>query len=217
MSPAAAAARVDADGSHQGSTVLRVGFGCAGLMRSASAKHRQRLLAVAFDQGIRYFDVARMYGLGAAERELGRFAGARRDEIVIATKFGIAAATAGRLARLQSPARAAIARLPAVRAAVKRRAHVFHQPRCYDTATLSASLETSLKEIGTDYVDVLFIHGPAPDDILDLAELSGALDELRRIGRVRAWGFAGDLESLHRLEHASQLPDNPSDSRRHPR
>lgn len=176
-------------------------------MQSASSGHRQRILAEAFEQGIRHFDVARMYGLGAAERELGRFARGRREELAIATKFGIEpAGAAGALARLQSPARALVARLPALRAALKRRSDTFHQPRRYDRATLSASLETSLRELGTDYVNVLFIHGPTPSDVLDMDELGDALEELRRAGRVRAWGLAGDPEPCVALSGEVSAP-----------
>jgi D-threo-aldose 1-dehydrogenase len=190
-----------------GPTASRIGFGCAGLMQSSSSRHRQRLLAEAFERGIRHFDVARMYGLGAAERELGRFARGRREEIVIATKFGIEpAGPAGRLTRLQIPARAVIARFPTLRAALKRRSGVFHQPHRYDLATLSASLETSLRELGTEYVDILFIHDPAPDDILDMAELSEALEEQRNAGRIRAWGLAGDSEPCIRLSSEASAP-----------
>jgi D-threo-aldose 1-dehydrogenase len=185
----------------------RLAFGCAGLMQSTSSRHRQRLLAEAFEQGIRHFDVARMYGLGAAERELGRFARGRREEIVIATKFGIESSkAAGRLAHWQAPARAVVARVPALRAALRRRSDVFHQPHRYDLATLRASLDTSLKELGTDYVDVFFIHDPAPDDILDMVELGNALEELRRAGRVRAWGLAGELEPCIRLSSRVSAP-----------
>ncbi len=188
-------------------TTSRVGFGCAGLMRSASGRQRQRLLAEAFEQGIRHFDVARMYGLGAAERELGRFARGRREEIVIATKFGIEpAGPVGRLARLQAPARGVIVRSPALRAALKRRTQVFHQPHRYDPTTLSTSLETSLRELGTEYVDILFIHDPAPDDALDMAELGEALEQLRRAGRIRAWGLAGDSEPCVRLSGEAGAP-----------
>src|SRR5580704_5777538 len=99
-----------------GITSTRIGFGCAGLMREPSARKRQGLLAAAFDQGITHFDVARMYGLGAAEGELGRCARDRRDRVVIATKFGIEPASAsGRLAHLQGPARWLLARYPALR------------------------------------------------------------------------------------------------------
>jgi D-threo-aldose 1-dehydrogenase len=171
----------------------RIGFGCGTLMRSASAQHRQRLLAEAFEQGIRHFDVARMYGLGAAERELGQFARSRREEIVIATKFGIEpAGPAGRLARLQAPARAVVSRLPALREAIKRRSSAFHQAHRYDPASARASLQTSLRELGTDYVDILFIHDPSPNDTVDIAELKGVLEEMRQAGYIRAWGLAGE-------------------------
>jgi len=196
--------------SHAGadrSATSCLGFGCAGLMQVPSRGHRQRLLADAFEQGIRHFDVARMYGLGAAERELGRFARGRREQIVVATKFGIEpAAVSGGLGRLQAPARAVIARSPALRAAVKRRSDAFHRPHRYDLATLNASLETSLRELGSEYVDILFVHGPQSDDIADIAELSDALERLRGAGRVRAWGFAGDPEPCIALSGRVSLP-----------
>jgi aryl-alcohol dehydrogenase-like predicted oxidoreductase len=171
----------------------RLGFGCAGLMRIPARAERQGLLAAAFEQGIRHFDVARMYGLGAAEAELGRFAAGRREELSIATKFGIeASGAAGRLARVQAPARAALARFPRLRAAVKRRQDSFHEPRSYDVDGMRKSLETSLAELGTDYVDVLFIHGPEAGDQVDIEGLAVALEDLRHAGRIRAWGLAGN-------------------------
>lgn len=177
-----------------------LGFGCAGLMRTPSRRERQRLLGEAFEQGIRHFDVARMYGLGAAEGELGSFARSRRDQLLIATKFGIdPGASAGRLARFQAPARAALERLPRLRAAIKRRQSAFHQPRRYDAAGARASLETSLRELGTDYVDILFIHGPEAGDLVDTGALAEALEELRDAGRIRAWGLAGDPDPCIRL------------------
>lgn len=172
---------------------VRLGFGCASLMRLPSRRRRQALLAEAFDQGIRHFDVARMYGLGAAEGELGRFARGRREEIAIATKFGIAPnGKVGRLAPLQAPARAMLARFPALRARVKRNDSALHTPRHYDAASACASLETSLRELGTDYVDVLFIHDPGAVALPDMDELAGTLESLREAGRIRAWGVSGE-------------------------
>jgi D-threo-aldose 1-dehydrogenase len=174
-------------------TSTRVGFGCAGLMREPSASRRQRLLNEAFDEGITHFDVARMYGLGAAEREVGRFAKGRRDRVVIATKFGIAPASAPRqLARLQGPARWLLSRQPALRTYVKRRSELLHQPHRYDVATARASLQASLRELRTDYVDLLLLHDPSPTDRVNLPELCGYLEDARRTGYLRAWGIAGE-------------------------
>jgi hypothetical protein len=172
---------------------VRLGFGCASLMRLPSRRRRQALLAEAFEQGIRHFDVARMYGLGAAEGELGRFAKGRREEIAIATKFGIEpGGKIGRLAPMQAPARALLARFPSLRARVKRNQGSLHTPRRYDPASACASLETSLRELGTDHVDVLFVHDPAAVALPDMDELVGALEGLREAGRIRAWGISGE-------------------------
>jgi D-threo-aldose 1-dehydrogenase len=186
-----------------GVTSTRIGFGCAGLMREPSGRKRQRLLAEAFDHGITHFDVARMYGLGAAEGELGRFARGRRDSMVIVSKFGIQPASPpGRLANLQGPARWLLARYPALRRYVKRRSDTFRQPRHYDTATARASLETSLRELQTDYVDLLLLHDPSPTDSVDLPDICAFLEETRQAGHVRAWGIAGEQDPCIQIKRS---------------
>lgn len=186
-----------------GVTSTRIGFGCAGLLREPSAHKRQSLLAEAFEQGITHFDVARMYGLGVAESELGRFVRGRRDSIVIATKFGIEPASAsGRLARLQGPARWLLARYPTLRGYVKRRSDAFNQPHHYDAATARASLQTSLRELQTDYVDLLLVHDPAPTDSVDLPDICAYLEEARQEGHVRAWGVAGEQDPCIQLKRS---------------
>jgi D-threo-aldose 1-dehydrogenase len=186
-----------------GVTSTRIGFGCAGLMRDHSAPKRQRLLADVFDCGINHFDVARMYGIGAAESELGRFARGRRDDIVIATKFGIEPASApGRLARLQGPARQLLASSPRLRAYVKRRSDSLHQPHRYDAATARASLQTSLRELHTDHVDILLVHDPSPSDHVDLPGICAYLEEATQQGLVRAWGVAGERDPCVALKRS---------------
>lgn len=187
-------------------TTTRLGFGCAGLMQMTSRRKRQDLLAAAFDAGVRHFDVARMYGLGAAEGELGRFARGRRDRMTIATKFGIEAAPTSWMVRLQGPARAVVARYPTLRRAIKRREDVFHQPRAYDATSARKSLERSLTELGTDFVDILFIHGPLDAGEVDVEEMRGFLDGVREAGLIRAWGVAGEPEPVGAL--AAALPED---------
>jgi D-threo-aldose 1-dehydrogenase len=184
----------------------RIGFGCAGLLREPSPRLRRQVLESAFDHGIRHFDVARMYGLGAAEGELGRFLRGRREEVVVATKFGIEPGrSAGRLARLQGPARALLERFPALRSQVKRRAGKLDRPHRYDVATAKRQLETSLRELRTDYVDILFLHGPSAHETSDVQALCEFLEDARRAGRVRAWGLAGERADC--LALARGLPE----------
>lgn len=179
-----------------------LGLGCAGLMQIPSRRQRQRLLAEAHAQGLSHFDVARMYGLGMAEAELGRFARGRREQVTIATKFGIEPGSP-RLARLQAPARAALARLPALRAALKRRGSSPHPQRRYDAAIARASLEVSLRELGTDYVDIFFVHDPAPSDQVDLDGLGELCEGLVESGKIRAWGFSGAPDPCAELSRAA--------------
>jgi len=46
---------------------ITLGFGCAGLAARLTASESRRLVDVAFDAGVRHFDVARSYGYGRAE------------------------------------------------------------------------------------------------------------------------------------------------------
>jgi aryl-alcohol dehydrogenase-like predicted oxidoreductase len=71
--------------------VSLVGLGCNNFGRRIDAEATQRVIDAAIDAGITLFDTADVYGNGgASERLLGQALGARRDEVVVATKFGMA-------------------------------------------------------------------------------------------------------------------------------
>ena len=70
--------------------VSLVGLGCNNLGGRLDAQATQRLIDAAIDHGVTLFDTADVYGGdGASEELLGRALGRRRDEVVIATKFGM--------------------------------------------------------------------------------------------------------------------------------
>src|SRR3990170_2143406 len=82
-----------------------LGVGMATLMREPSPAAQQRLLHAAYDAGFRHFDVAPSYGLGAAERVLGRFLRTRPEGVTIGTKVGmLARGNAGVMRLVQQPA-----------------------------------------------------------------------------------------------------------------
>jgi D-threo-aldose 1-dehydrogenase len=173
------------------------------------------LLATAFEEGIRHFDTARMYGLGAAERELRRFVRARRGQIVIATKFGIRPTWFGaQLAVVQRPVRRLFEAFPALRR--QARAHMAgpHSGRAgalvyasqrYDAHAARSSLETSLRELGTDYVDLFLLHEPQLGDV-PTEEVSAYLEAARQSGHVRAWGVSGDPEPSAHVAASFAVP-----------
>jgi D-threo-aldose 1-dehydrogenase len=193
-----------------------LGFGCAHLYHEPSPSQRRRLLEAAHGAGIRHFDAAPMYGLGLAERELGRFARPRRAEVVIATKFGILpSAIAQGLARVQGPARRLLATFPTLRRQARSSAAgpgsgaagaLLYRAGEFTAAAARASLERSLRELGTDYVDLLLLHDPQPGEVRS-DEVCAYLEEARSAGRIRAWGVAGEPDPTLRVTRA--LPITP--------
>jgi len=177
-------------------TTSQLGFGCGGLFRIPSKAGRRRVLETAFEEGIVHYDVARMYGLGMAERELGKFAKGKRDKIVIATKFGIDPSRYGvLLAPLQSGLRFLLRRSKsAKRMAIKQTTHLY-QPKIFSGAEAVKSVEKSLRELKTDYLDILFLHEPSVRDHFEDSLLE-SLDQLHQTGKVRAFGFAGFLDDV---------------------
>ena len=75
-----------------GLKVSAVGFGCweiGGTYGRIDESQFQRAVAQAIDSGINCFDTAEAYGMGLSEEALARALGARRNDVVIATKFGV--------------------------------------------------------------------------------------------------------------------------------
>jgi predicted oxidoreductase len=163
-------------------------------------------LDCAFDSGIRYFDVARMYGLGAVEGEVGEFLSGRRGDLVIATKFGIdPSRTGGLLAPVQSLARFAVRVFPPLRALARRRAQVFHQvERRYTAQHAARSLEVSLRELGLETIDILLMHEPELAQI-ERDELLEFLQRQRAAGRIRSFGVAAYFPQVRAI--AAALPE----------
>src|SRR5262245_6877622 len=161
----------------------RLGFGLSKLMRVPHRKDRRRLLEAAFDHGIRHFDVARMYGLGLAEKELGEFIRSKRDEVVVATKFGIEPQGAvGYVARLQSPIRWLFKRFPGIRAMATRSAQQSYRPKQFTPGSARTSLEMSLRMLKSDYVDMFFLHEPNGEDRIS-DDLCQCLEDLKTQGK----------------------------------
>lgn len=163
-------------------------------MQSPSRKERMAVLGRAVDNGITHFDTARMYGLGRAEAELGTFLrSVDREAVTVATKFGIdVGGMARRLGRFQAPARALLRKAPGLRSAVKRNQPSDETARVYDAAGAARSLDESLDALGVDHVDILFVHGPRPQDVLESTELREFFERARRQGKIRAWGVSQD-------------------------
>jgi aryl-alcohol dehydrogenase-like predicted oxidoreductase len=65
-----------------------VGIGCNNFGGRIDEERSARVILAALDEGVAFFDTADIYGGGRSEEIIGRTLGARREEAVIATKFG---------------------------------------------------------------------------------------------------------------------------------
>ncbi|MBU8743357.1 aldo/keto reductase [Micrococcus luteus] len=149
-----------------GLTVSVIGLGCNNLGRPGTATLEQAgtdaVVHAALDAGITFFDVADIYGAepGLSEERLGRALGARRDEVVIGTKFGM---DMGGVAGDDGGARGS---------------------RRY----IVRAVEDSLRRLGTDWIDLYQFH--TPDPATPIEETLRALDDLVRAGKVRYVGHS---------------------------
>jgi len=178
----------------------RVGLGTHALHRLVSRAARQDLLALAYELGVRYFDTAPSYGAGVAERALGRFARGRRSRLVLTTKFGIAP---DRLAGAIPGWLYAAMAVRAVAGAVGTRRRFTRPPvRDFSAAAVRASVEKSLHSLGTDYVDILYLHEPTLQLLGDAQPLVRELEGLKTCGKVRYIGLAGQESECARVARA---------------
>jgi aryl-alcohol dehydrogenase-like predicted oxidoreductase len=149
-----------------GLVVSVVGVGCNNFGRKLDADGTRAVVDAAFDAGITLFDTADIYGTphGSSEECLGAALEGRRDEVVLATKFGMDMEGLNGADRGARGSRSYIVR----------------------------AVEASLRRLGTDYLDLYQIH--TPDEATPIEETLSALDDLVRSGKVRYLGnsnFAG--------------------------
>ena len=177
-----------------------LGFGC-GSLTGTNRRIATRLLDTAFDNGVRHFDVARYYGYGEAEGILGSFARAHRTQITITSKFGLQPpARTSPLRVLISIGRRFVHMVPAARKAVQSRSRFLVSIPPFTATECKRSLDTSLRELKTDYLDLYLLHWP--NGITDLSGVVVAFENLHSQGKIRAWGVSNfnvsDMERLFR-------------------
>ncbi|MFR9774684.1 aldo/keto reductase [Micromonospora sp. MS34] len=149
-----------------GLVVSVVGIGCNNFGRKLDLDGTRAVVDAALDAGINFFDTADIYGepQGGSEELLGQALKGRRDDVVVATKFGMD------MHGLNGPD------------------HGARGARRY----IARAVEASLRRLGTDHIDLYQMHEPDPETPID--ETLAALDDLVRAGKVRYLGnsnFAG--------------------------
>ncbi|MFG2335023.1 aldo/keto reductase [Streptomyces yangpuensis] len=142
--------------------VSAVGLGCNNFGGRLDARATRAVVDAALDAGVTLLDTADIYGGGGgSERHLGQALKGRRDQVVLATKFGYDGVD-----MKYGPAAGARGGRAYIRRAV----------------------EESLRRLETDHIDLLQLHSPDPST--PVAETLAALTELVAEGKVRYIGHS---------------------------
>ncbi len=167
--------------------VPAVGFGAMvlspGMYGEVDEDRAQRALHAALDAGATFVDTSDGYGPdGHNERLVGRAVRDRRDEVVLATKFGF-----------RIPEGAPAHRFPVGYAYGELAVNA-------DPRHVRAYAEQSLRGLGTDRIDLYYPHFPDPE--VPLADTVGAVAELVGAGLVRHLGLSNVTAAQVREAHA---------------
>jgi aryl-alcohol dehydrogenase-like predicted oxidoreductase len=137
-------------------------------------KESIRTIHRAQEQGITFLDTAPMYGHkvdGRSETVCGQALRGRRDKWILSTKFGrsMALDNIGKVIIIED----------------------------YSNKQIIESTETSLGRLQTDYLDVLFVHTPSPNQpgLFDPEATFATMEKLKAQGKIRAVGFSFHLYS----------------------
>jgi aryl-alcohol dehydrogenase-like predicted oxidoreductase len=138
--------------------VSTLGIGCNAFGTRIDQAQTTAVVDAALERGVTFFDTADVYGFGQSEQLLGTALGGRRDQVVIASKFGLDMKGASG-----------------------------DDGGARGSATyIRRSIEASLRRLGTDHIDLYQLH--SPDPATPMEETLGTLTELVSEGKVRAIG-----------------------------
>ncbi len=187
-----------------------LGFGCAPILGSIDAKTAKYALDFAIEHGINHLDLARSYGYGEAEGFVGKLVKGKRHEMVLASKFGIKPNWKASLLKSVKPLIRTLrnqmkgsevkSASPAATSVTNIAGSFLERIVPLRSADMRKSLDKSLRELRSDYLDYFFIHEPL-HTLTYFEELQETAEILKTEGKIRAWGIAY-MQSQQHLHEA---------------
>ncbi|MFV0392194.1 MAG: aldo/keto reductase [Paludibacteraceae bacterium] len=155
--------------------VTELGFGCMNIAWAygpeTPKKQAISLIRKAYEQGIRFFDTAEVYGPFYSEEVIGEALKPYRNDVVIATKFGFE-----------------------VDPVTQARKGLNSQPKY-----IRENVERMLKRLQTDHIDLLYQHRVDPN--VPIEDVAGTVGDLIKEGKVKHFGLSAAGEATIRRAH----------------
>jgi aryl-alcohol dehydrogenase-like predicted oxidoreductase len=177
-----------------GTTDLRasvLGLGCAALGSRTGRRVAMEAVSRAAALGVNFYDTAPFYGQGESERILGAVVCNRRHEFIVATKVGLYPSLLLRTAAVLKPmVRSALKAIPGARRQfLQQSVQGFMRSNntvSFDAASIAKSVDSSLRRLRTDYIDLLLLHVTPPAGQIDTA--LEVMLRLKQQGKIRHFG-----------------------------